>query len=131
MADVPQRSFRQLFTDLSVDVQRLSVQLASLAGAEAQAAIRIVTSSVIGMAAGVIVVLVGVQILAAALVLGLVAAGLPPWAAALIGGVALIALGGGVAWLQLGRLRNAPIALPETRATLAETMTWLNAETQR
>jgi hypothetical protein len=131
MVDLPERSFRQLFADLSVDVQRLSLQLATLAGAEAQVAIRVVTSSIIGMVAGVIVAFVGVQVLAAALVLGLVAAGLPPWAAALIGAAVLIAAGGGGAWLQLGRLRNAPIALPETRATLAETMTWLKAETQR
>ena len=131
MADPSERPLRQLIGDLSVDVQRLGAQLGALARAEAQAAMRIATSSLIGMVAGVIVAFVGIQVLAAALVLGLAAAGLPPWAAALAAGVLLIAIGGGVAWLQVGRLRAAPIGLPETRSSVAETMTWLKAETQR
>jgi len=131
MADPSQPPLRQLFADLSVDVQRLGAQLGGLAAAEAGAAVRAVTTGAVGIAVGAIVALVGLQVLAAALVLGLTAAGLPPWAAATIVGVLLIAAGGTVAWLQLGRLRAAPIGLPETRAGVAETIAWLKAETQR
>jgi hypothetical protein len=131
MADTPVRPLRQLAADLSVDVQRLGAQLGALAAAESRVAVRTAATSLAGIAGGALVALVGIQVLAAALVLGLVALGLPPWAAALIGAVLLIGGGGAVAWVYVGRLRAAPFGLPETRAGLAETMAWLKAETQR
>ena len=131
MAEAPERPLRQLASDLSVDVQRLGAQLGAIAAAESRVAVRTATTSLAGIAGGAIVALVGIQVLAAAMVLGLVAAGLPAWAAALIGAVVLLAGGGGVAWLYLGRLRSAPFGLPETRASLTETIAWLKAETQR
>ena len=131
MADPSERPLRQLVADLSVDVQQLGVQLGAIAAAESRIAARTAATSVVGILGGAMVAFVGIQVLAAALVLGLAAAGLPPWAAALIVGGVLVAAGGGGAWIDVARLRAAPFGLPETRASLAETLTWLKAQTQR
>lgn len=131
MDDVSSRSLRQLVADLSIDLRLLGLQLAGVARAESRAAIAIVATSLIGLAASTVVALAGVFALAAALVLGAIAAGVPPWAAALIVGVVLVGGGGGAAYVYVGRLRRAPMALPETRASVTETLTWLKSQTGR
>jgi hypothetical protein len=125
------RSLRQLVGDLSGDLQLLCVQLADVARAETRDAVRTITTSLIGIAAGAFIALIGVLVLTAAIVLGLIAAGLAPWASALIVGAALAASGGAAAYAYVGRLRRAPIDLRDTRASLAETMTWLKGQTER
>jgi hypothetical protein len=131
MDDAAKRPLRQLAADLSVDLRLLGLQLAGVARAESRTALAIVTTSLIGLVAGAVVAVAGMWVLTAAVVLGVIAAGLPPWAAALIVGVVFIAAGGGAAYVYLGRLRHAPLALPETRASLTETLTWLKSQTGR
>ena len=131
MADAPERSLRELVGDLSIDLRLLCLQLVEVARAETRTAVRTATASIIGIAAGAITALIGVLVLAAALVLGAIAAGLPPWAAALVVGLVLVAGGGTGAALYARRLRGAPFGLPETRASFEETLTWLKAQTGR
>jgi hypothetical protein len=68
-------------------------------------------------------------VLASALIA--IALGVPTWAAA-PGVGAVVAGGGGIAgWTFYNRLRHAPLALTDMRASLSETMTWLESEVKR
>ena len=73
----------------------------------------------------------GALVLVAALVLIVVALGAPAWAATLGVGVFLAGGGGAAGWIFYSRFRRAPVGLPDTRASLLETMTWLKAELKR
>jgi uncharacterized membrane protein YqjE len=124
-------STRVLLGSLPRELMLLGSQTLRLALAEVQRAKSEVLVVAVGLAASAVAALFGVAVLASALVLIVVALGAPAWAAAL-GVGALLAGGGGIgAWTFYNRLRHAPLALPDTRASLSETMTWLKSEVKR
>jgi hypothetical protein len=122
---------RVLLASLPREIALLVSQTVSLARVECGVAVSELSAAALGLAASAITVLFGVGVLVAAMVLIAIALGAPPWAAAL--GVGVVLAGGGslAGWLFFSRLREAPLALPETRGSLLETMTWLKSEVKR
>ncbi len=125
------RSLRELLTDLSGDVRLLCTQTIGLAKAEVNAATSTIAVSLAGIAAGAAIAIAGLLVLVSALVLIAIALGLPPWAAALLVGVLLTAGGAFTAQLFVARLRTVQLDLRETRASIAETVEWLRAQTTK
>jgi hypothetical protein len=124
-------STRVLLGSLPRELMLLGSQTFRLALAEVQRARREVLVAAVGLVASAVAGLFGVAVLVSTLVLIEIALGMPAWAAAL-GVGALLAGGGGIAgWVFYNRLRNAPLALPDTRASLSETVTWLKSEVKR
>jgi uncharacterized membrane protein YqjE len=124
-------STRVLLGTLPRELMLLGSQTLRLALTEVQRAKSEVLVAAVGLAASAVAALVGVAVLASALVLIVVALGAPAWAAAL-GVGAILVVGSGIAgWTFYNRLRHAPLALPDTRASLSETMTWLKSEVKR
>jgi hypothetical protein len=101
-----------------------------LARAEATQAVR---SAVIYLAAalmGVGAAMVGVLVFVSALVLILIALGLPPWAAALIVALLLLIGGAATAYFCAVSLGHVEFGLPHTKRSIRETVAWLKAQRQ-
>jgi Putative Actinobacterial Holin-X, holin superfamily III len=79
--------------------------------------------------ASVFVAVAGAAALVSALVLILVALGLPAWAASTLVGVMLTGGGAISARYFIGAVRSAELGLNETRESLRETMEWLKLQT--
>ena len=125
------RSFRELFGDISGDLSLLVTQTLGLAQAELRVATAASVSALIGVAVCAMTAVAGFFVLVSAVVLGAIALGLPPWAAALAVGVVLAGGGGLGARAFVGRLTRVPLDLPDTRASLTETAQWLKSQTTR
>ena len=123
-----QRPLRGLLGDLSVDLRLLWTQTVHLAQAELRAAVSGLAISAAGLAAGALVVFVGFLVLIAAVVLGAIALGLPPWAAAAIVGLVIAVAGGVTIQMCLTRLKGLHLDLRDTRESVAETITWLKTQ---
>ena len=111
-----ERSLGELFGELSQDVAMLVRQEAQLAKTEMQQKLSKVTTDVVSLATGGVVLLIGGLALTAALILLLVhPVGLDPWLAALIvGGVC-----GLVGWMMVQRgLTNLKRIDPTPRRTV-------------
>ena len=78
---------------------------------------------------GGVLAFAGVLAMVAGAVLLLVAAGLAPWAAALLVGIALMAVGGLLAQRAIQRLRSMDITPHRTIRTMKENVTWTRAHT--
>ena len=120
---------RELLNGISTDVQLLASQTLSLARMEVSAAASKLAWSAVGLLASVFVTLAGAAVLVSALVLILVALGLPGWAAATLVGVVLAGGGAIAARYFVGAVRNAELGMKETRESLRETMEWLKLQT--
>ena len=81
------------------------------------------------MLASVLVTVAGAAVLVSALVLILVALGLPAWAASTLVGVTLTVAGAITARYFVGSIRSAELGMKETRESLRETMEWLKLQT--
>jgi ethanolamine utilization microcompartment shell protein EutS len=68
-------------------------------------------------------------VLVSALVLILIAIGLPAWAASILVGVMLTGSGALAARYFVGSMRSAELGMKETRESLRETMEFLKVET--
>lgn len=112
------------------DLKLLVVKTLRLARTEATNAARSTAIylgiAIVGVGAG----LVGVLLLVSALVLILIAIGLPPWAAALIVALLLLIGGGGTAYFCVTSLGHVEFALPHTRRSVRETLAWLKTQLQ-
>ena len=82
-----------------------------------------------GVAASVLVTVAGAAVLLSALVLILIALGLPAWAASTLVGVMLTGAGPIAARYFVGSIRSAELGMKETRESLRETMEWLKLQT--
>jgi len=122
------RSLKDLLKGISVDVRLLAQQTFTLARLELSAAASKLMWSGIGVLASVLVAAAGVPVLISALVLILIALGLPAWAAATIVGV-VMTIGGGLAASHfLSAARHVEVGLKETRQSLRETVEWLKLQ---
>ena len=120
---------KTLLASVSTDVQLLASQTLTLARLEIANAASRVAWSAIGLAASVFVAIAGLAVLVSALVLILVALGLPAWAASTLVGVMLTGSGALAARYFVGSIRNAEFGMKETRESLRETMEWLKLQT--
>jgi hypothetical protein len=79
---------------------------------------------------GGLIAYAGLLAIIAAAILGLVAAGLPPWAATLLGGVLAAIAGYLLVRSGLAALRPQELKPRQTLATLKEDAQWLKAQTK-
>jgi hypothetical protein len=115
------RSLGDLFSDLSRDIGTLLRHELALARAEMSAKISRAGRHASTLAIGATMALFT---LAASLVLLLVRAGMPAWAAALLVGLALAGAGAAVAAGAIKALRTEDLTPTETIQTLKETTAW-------
>jgi membrane protein len=125
----PERPLGDLFRALSRDAGALIRQELALARAEVRQSVRALARDTVLVVLGGFVALLGLLVLLAALV---VAVG--DWMGdryalgALVVGVLLLAIGGGLAVLGLTKAKQTPLAPEETLATLRDTGEWARAE---
>jgi len=125
----PNLSLKDLLSGISVDVQLLAVQTIALARLEASVAASKLAWSAVAVIVSVFIALAGAAVLVSALVLIVIAVGLPAWAAATLVGVVLTVGGGLSARHFVGATRQVEFDLKETRRSLRETMEWLRVQT--
>jgi O-antigen ligase len=118
------RSLGDLFSDLTREIGTLVRNEVALARTEMSLKISRAARHAGMLAFGAVVALAGLFTLAASLVLVLVRAGMPPWAAALVVGIGLAAIGALVATRALAALREEDLTPTETIETLKETTAW-------
>ncbi len=118
--DSGERSLGELFGDLSRETSTLVRQEVTLAKAELTQTATQVGKDVSVLAVGGAIAYAGLLALLAAVVLGLVAFGLPAWLSALIVGV--VVAGGGYALVRQGlsALKGVNMAPRQTMETLTE-----------
>jgi hypothetical protein len=127
---LPNPSLRELLNGISSDVQLLAAHTVALARLEVAAAASKVAWSGFGVLASVFVAAVGATVLVSALVLILVAFGLPPWAASILVGVVLTICGALSVVHFTSAIRNTELSLKETRQSVSETLEWLRLQTR-
>lgn len=118
------RSLGDLFSDLTREIGTLVRNEVALARTEMSLKISRAARHAGMLALGAVVALAGLFTLAASLVLVLVRAGMPPWAAALVVGIGLAAIGALLATRALSALRQEDLTPTETIETLKETTAW-------
>jgi Zn-dependent alcohol dehydrogenase len=123
-----ERSFAELLGQLSEDVSMLMRQEVQLAKAEMSHKLTRLTGDAITLGAGALVALVGGLTLVSAVVLGLVAVGVPAWLSALIVGAVL----GGVGYSMLGRgardMKRVDPTPHRTVDTLKDDLQWVREQ---
>jgi len=126
--DSGERSLGELFGDLSRETSTLVRQEVTLAKAELTQTATQVGKDVGFLAVGGAIAYAGLLALVAAVVLGLVALGLPAWLSALIVGV--VVAGGGYALVRRGlsALKGVDMAPRQTMETLKEDVTALKGD---
>ena len=122
-------SLTELLNSVSTDVQLLVSQTLRLARLEISAAASRLVWSGVGVLASAFVVVAGAAVLVGALVLILIALGLPAWAASTLVGVVLTGGGALSAGLFLSAIRQTELGLKDTRESLRETLEWLKLQT--
>jgi hypothetical protein len=122
-------SLKDLFRGISADVQLLASHTVALARIELSAAASKLAWSGIALLVSVFIAIAGAAVLISALVLILIALGVPAWAAAIIVGVVLTLGGGLSARYFVSATRAVELDLKETRQSLRETMEWLKLQT--
>jgi hypothetical protein len=120
---------KELLTSISTDVQLLASQTLTLARLEIATAASTLTWSAIGVMASVFVAIAGLAVLVSAMVLILIALGLPAWAASTLVGMMLTGSGALAARYFVGSMRSAELGMKETRESLRETMEWVKLQT--
>ena len=118
------RPLGDLFTDLTREITTLVRTELALARVEMSTKLAHAGRHAGALALGAVVALAGVFTLAASLVLVLVRAGMPAWAAALIVGLGLAAAGATLAMRSIEALKQEDLAPTETIRTLKETTAW-------
>ena len=121
---------RELLNGISTDVQLLASQTLTLARLEVSTAASKLAWSGAALLASVLVTVAGAAVLVSAVVLILVALGLPAWAASTLVGVMLTGAGTVAARYFVGSMRNARLDMKETRESLRETIEWLKLQTR-
>lgn len=122
------RSVPEVLAALSADLRLLVADTVGLARAELQRTTSALVAVMVGMIVGGIVLLLGILVLASALVLMAIAVGLSPWAAALLVGLVLSAGGAITIWSFLAQLKTVNYDLAETRRSVTETLAWLKMQ---
>jgi hypothetical protein len=118
------RSLGELFSELSRETATLIRQETALARSEVTDSLTRLGRHAALIAGGGALAYGGLLALVAALVLGLVRTGLPAWAAALIGGLAVLATGYLLIQRGLAALRNDQLTPAQTVETMKENAAW-------
>jgi len=118
------RSLGELFGDLARDLGTLVRQEVSLATTEMTRKATRVGQDVAGLAVGGLVAYAGFLALLAALINGLVAAGLAWWLAALLVGVIVAGIGAMLIQRSLTALKHTDLSPRQTMGTLKEDTQW-------
>jgi hypothetical protein len=118
------RSLGDLFSDLTREITTLVRNEITLARVEMSTKVSHAARHAGVLAAGAVLALAGIFTLAASLVLLLVRAGMPGWAAALLVGLGLAAVGALLTMRSVNALKEESLAPTETIQTLKETTAW-------
>jgi hypothetical protein len=124
------RSLGDMFATLSRETRTLFQQEVQLAKAELKEKAFKMGKGVGLIVGGGLIAYGGVLGIIAALVLGLIELGLPPWAGALVGGIAVCGLGYLLIRLGLPALRPEELRPRQTIKTLKEDAQWLRTQTK-
>jgi hypothetical protein len=122
------RSLGELFADLARDTRTLIQQEIELAKTELAANASRMTGSVTMIVAGGLIAYGGLLAIVAAVVLGLIALGLPAWAAALLGGLVVAGIGYALIRAGLASFRPSELTPHQTIETLKEDAQWLKMQ---
>jgi hypothetical protein len=125
-----QESLATLFSDLSTQIGDLIRQQATLARVEISTKISRLEQRAVQVALGSGLAVAGALALVAAIVLGLIALGLAPWASAGIVGIVLTAIGYLMAQRALARLNRDELAPQVTVQTMKESAEWAKHPTK-
>ena len=125
-----ERTLGEMIADLSRDTRTLIHEEIRLAKTELSEEATAMGRGVGFVAGGGLVAYGGLLAIVAAIVLALVAAGLPPWAAALICGVVSAVLGYGLVLSGLAVIKAHRLAPRKTIETLKEDAQWLKEQTR-
>lgn len=116
------RPFADLARDLYIHGGGLLRGHAELAAAELTDWSAALKADVLRLTIGAVVVVIGLLTLTAAGVLGLVAAGLEPWAAAATAAAVILVGGGAMMWSGMAALRRLGPPLPLTATSIADSV---------
>jgi hypothetical protein len=119
-----ERSLGELFGDLARDMGVLVRQEVGLATSEITHSATTVAQHIAIIAVGGLVAYAGFLAILAAVIVGLVSAGLNWWQAALLVGVVVAVLGALLIQRGLGALKHADLAPHQTLTTLKEDTRW-------
>jgi Putative Actinobacterial Holin-X, holin superfamily III len=119
-----ERSLGELFGDLARDMGALVRQEVQLATTEMTHKASRAAQDVVVIALGGLVAYAGLLAILAAVIVGLAAAGLGWWQAALLVGVGVAVIGGLLMQRGLAALKHADLAPRETMETLKEDTQW-------
>jgi hypothetical protein len=124
------RPLGQMFADLSREARTLIQQEIQLARTEMTEKASRMAKGAAFIVGGGLLAYAGLLAIVAAVVLGLVAFGLPAWAGALIGGIVVAAVGYVLIRSGLATLRAHELAPRQTMETLKEDVQWLRSQTR-
>ena len=124
------RSLGQMFADLSQEARTLIHQELQLAKTELTEKASTMARGAAFVVGGGLLAYGGLLAIVAAIVLGLIALGLPAWAGALLGGVVVAGTGYVLIRSGLAALRPQQLVPRETIETLKEDAQWLRSQTR-
>jgi hypothetical protein len=124
------RSLGQMFADLSQEARTLIHQELQLAKTELTEKASTMARGAAFVVGGGLLAYGGLLAIVAAIVLGLIALGLPAWAGALLGGVVVAGTGYVLIRSGLAALRPEQLVPRETIETLKEDAQWLRSQTR-
>ena len=119
-----ERSLAELFTDLTRDIGLLVRQEVGLATTELSHKATRAGREVATLIVGGLVVYAGLLAVLAAIIIGLAAAGMTWWLAALVVGVVVAVIGAVLIQRSLERLKHLDLTPQETLDTLKEDAQW-------
>jgi hypothetical protein len=124
------RSLGEMFAELSRQIRTLIEQEVLLAKTEVAEKASQMSRSLALVVGGALIAYGGVLAMVAAMVLGLVAAGLAPWAGALVGGALTAGIGYLLVRLGLVALRRQGLKPRQAIAALKEDAQWIKNQTR-
>jgi membrane protein len=125
-----ERTLGEMFGELSRETRTLVQQEIALAKAELTEKVSKVTKSAGFVVGGGLIAYGGFLAILAAVVLGLIAMGLPAWTGALLGGLILAGTGYGLIRSGLAGLRPQELIPDQTIESLKEDAQWLRTQTK-
>ena len=124
------RTLGEMFAELSRQIRTLIEQEVLLAKAEVAEKASQMSRSLALVVGGALLAYGGVLAMVAAMILGLVAAGLAPWASALVGGALAAGIGYLLVRLGLVALRRQDWKPRQAIAALKEDTQWVKSQTK-
>ena len=124
------RTLGEMFAELSRQIRTLIEQEVLLAKTEVAEKASQMSRGLGLVVGGALIAYAGVLAMVAAAILGLVAAGLAPWAGALVGGALTAGIGYLLVRVGLGALRRQNLKPRQSNAAVKEDAQWLKSQTR-